>query len=200
MPLESTFHDLYERVNELRSALVRIHAYYEDRPREIPRKRSATKAGEALLEPYPVGRLGDTLVELESTVEEAALAAHECFRLAAESGNLDRLRRALARCQQSISRLEDRVACDLCDYSRLHELRGSLRKHKGEWSGWTAELVPSLCSCVEPLRRVSKALVAGWQEIAERTGSSVSVRSRGIGRVQLVASREIDRGSAGGST
>jgi hypothetical protein len=193
MALEATFRVLAERVCDLHSSCARIETYYEDRPKTRSKKRAATDLSSAGVEPYPVQRLGDTLVELSATVDEALKAAHDCLRQAEESIDLDRLRRGLMKCQQSISQVEDRVIGEMCDYFRLKELHRSLRKSKGEWSAWSVELVPSLCAFREPLRQASLALVACWQEIAERAGlNSVSVRSTGIGRVHLRAPRGLE--------
>jgi hypothetical protein len=164
MALEATFQDLLRNVQGLRDALRQLSICFDDRP---PQEES-----------YLVQQRGDVVVELLALSDEASGAAQECCHASGCPLDLDRLRRALARAQETIQRIERHFSAELLDYERITELRSFARRRRGEWPSWLTGVRASLEDCRKALQKVNGTLFQSWQEIAERVGvTSVSLRS-----------------------
>jgi hypothetical protein len=180
MALEKVFQELSDRVRRLRDSLLALQlTIREDLPPQ----------GSVVL----VDQFGDAVDDSLGWLEESLEAAVEAQHAVGRPVDMDRARCALANCQEQYHRVEQRFAADLISYEKLKDLTGFGRSRRGEWIGWVKSVRTGLEECRQPMDEVSKALLACWQEIAERAGmSSVSVQATNIG--QQIAAPELMRG------
>jgi hypothetical protein len=178
MALEASFSELIQKVRAARDALHELSVCFNFKP---------TKGAS-----YLVDQFGDILVELLAASDEALVSAHEALRTIGPPTDLDAARRALARCQALVQRVELGFSTELASYQRIVELRGFARRRRGEWLGWIAGLRADLDKCDAPLRRAREALFSCWQEIAERVGTTcVTLQATNIGQMAPIpASRQ----------
>ena len=170
MALERTFQELPDHVRKLRDALLALQlTVREDLPPE----------GSVAL----VDQFGDAVDDSLGWLEESLQAAVQAQRAVEHPSDVDRARRALANCQEQFHRVEQRFVSDLISYEKLKDLASFGRGRRGEWIGWVKTVRLGLEQCRQPMDEVSKALLACWQEIAERAGmTSVSVQATNIGQ------------------
>jgi phage tail protein X len=173
MTLERAFQTLWVRLRAARDSLDSLRmTIVEDRPTE----------GDAAL----VDLLGDVTLDIHGFLEEALSAAEEGLFALSRDGDLDRARRALGVCQERYSRLFQRYATDLVRYERIADVARLGRERGGEWRGWARGVRAALDACTEPLFEANQALVACWQDLAERaTVAAMPDTAAGTGTAEL---------------
>lgn len=186
MPLEATFQELCTQLRKLRDTLIAVRlTVVEDKPVK----------GEAAL----VDHLGDTILDLLGSLDEALKAARAAQKAVATTPDLNASRRALALCQERFHRIERQFAAELISYEKLRDLARLGSERRGEWLPWSNSAKDGIERCRQPLDGASKALAACWQEIAERVGmTSVSVQATNIGqKIMSKDTRDLDLISEG---
>lgn len=157
MALEKTFLDLHLRLDRLHDELVSVHlTSAEDQPVDPP----------LLAE-----RLADSVADSLGWLEEAQAAAAEAQLAVRERPDLDRARRALAHCQDCYGRLAQHYTGKLVSYHQVAALLRLGRERGGEWRAWARSVKLGLERCHDPLYEGQAALIACWQEMAERAGT-----------------------------
>ena len=185
MALEKTFQELSDRLKRLRDSLLALQLTIRE---DLP-----PQGGVALVDQF-----GDAVDDSLGWLEESLAAAVEAHHAVEHPLDMDKARRALANCQEQFHRVEQRFMSDLISYEKLKDLTGFGRSRRGEWLSWVKSVKEGLEECRQPMDEVSKALLACWQEIAERAGiTSVSVQATNIGQ-QITApelmSKDLMRG------
>ena len=176
MPLEETFQKLSTELRKLHDTLIAARlTVVEDKP----------VRGESAL----VDHLGDSILDLLGSLNEALKAAREAQKAVSNVTDLNTARRALTACQQRFHRIEQQFAMELVSYEKLKDLSRLGSERRGEWLLWSNSAKDGIEQCRPPLDGVSKALAACWQEIADRVGmTSISVQATNIGQ-ELVERR-----------
>jgi hypothetical protein len=170
MALERVFQELSDRLRRLRDNLLGLQLTIRE---DLPPQGSVAL----------VDQFGDAVDDCLGWLEESLLAAEEAHRAVEPPLDLDQVRRALANCQERFHRVEQRFVSDLVSYEKLKDLTSFGRSRRGEWPGWVKSVRHGIEECRQPMDEASKALLACWQEIAERVGmTSVSVRATNIGQ------------------
>jgi hypothetical protein len=189
MALESAFHALHVRLLDLQEALTSLRlTVVEDLPE--PRRRANAvgaphdaHSAEQVPEERPllVQLLADHIDAISGLVIEAIKAAGDGERAVRRHPDLERARRALARCHARHNAAAVRFASDLVRYETIAQLTRLGRERGREWRAWASCVKDALEACRQPLYDVNDALVLCWQEIAERVGmSSISLSATGI--------------------
>jgi hypothetical protein len=130
-----------------------------------------------------VDQFGDAVDDSLGWLEESLAAAVEAHQAVEHPLDIHQARRALANCQELFHRVAQRFVSDLVSYEKLKDLTGFGRSRRGEWLSWVRSVKDGLEECRQPIDEVSRALLACWQEIAERAGmTSVSVQATNIGQ------------------
>jgi hypothetical protein len=169
MALEATFRELFVQVRKLHDILNAVLLTVGDKP---------TRRGAAL-----VDGLENTVLDMLGLVENARTAARAAEKAVAAPMDLDRARRALAKCQEHFHRLEMQFANELVSYEKLKNLASLGSERGGEWKAWAGSMKDAIEECRHPLEEVGKALIACWQELAERLGmTNLSVNATNIGQ------------------
>jgi hypothetical protein len=178
--LEATFRELSVQLRKLNDTLLALRLTVgEDKPVK----------GEAAL----VDHFEDTILDLMGVLDECLKAARVAQKAAGYPLDLDRARRALAKCQESFHRIEQQFSADLLSYEKLKDLASLGSERGGEWLPWAGSVKHGLEQCRQPLDGTSKALAACWQEIAERVGmTSISVQATNIGQKIVVKAPEAE--------
>jgi hypothetical protein len=166
MAMEATFRTLFTQVRSLCDTLNAILLTVGDRPLRQ----------EAVL----VDELENSLLEMMGRSEDVRTSAHAAQRALAPPRDLDRARRALAKCQENFHRVEQQFSSELVSYEKLKDL-ATLGNDRGrEWKAWAGSMKDAIEQCREPLRQVSYALAGCWQELVEHSGTtSISVTNTG---------------------
>lgn len=168
MPMEKTFREfairlqrLQERAQEVRLTVV------EDRP---PGQDAQ------IVDNFEYG-VEDILGYLNETLQFAKSAE----RSVAPPVNLDQARHALANCQERFHKVETVFSTNLTSYERLKDLAAFANEHR-RWQPWVTSVKRGIDHCVQSLEIARTSLAECWQEVAERAGTSVSVRTTNIGQ------------------
>lgn len=175
MALEAAFRELASELKKMQDTLLALRLTVgEDRPLK----------GDAAL----VDHLEDTILDVMGQLDEGLKAAQAARKAVGIPLDMDRARRALAKCQESFHQIEQQFSTELVSYEKLKDLASLASERGPEWRSWAGSVKHGLEQCRLPLDGASKALAACWQEIAERVGiTSVSVRTTNIG--QKIVSR-----------
>jgi hypothetical protein len=169
MALEATFRTLFVQIRKLCDTLNAVLLTVGDRP---------PKPGAALAD-----GMENTILDMLGTLQEARTAAKAAERAVATPMDLGRTRHELAKCQESFRQVEQRYASELVSYEKLKQLAVLASERGGEWKPWAGSLKSAVQECREPLEEVGMALVACWNELAERLGmTNVSVNATNIGQ------------------
>jgi hypothetical protein len=169
MALEATFRTLSTQIGKLRDTLNAVLLTVGDRPPE---------PGAALAD-----ELENMVLDLMGSLEEARSAARLADKAVRPARDLDRARRALARCQDLFHRVEQSYASELVSYEKLRSLTGLGSSRGGEWKHWAASMKDAIEQARHPIDDTSKTLAACWQELAEHNGNtSISVRTKNLGQ------------------
>ena len=165
MALEATFRGLTFCLHQLHDALNELQVTLGDKPSD---DESAMADG-----------LETTVLDLMGILHEARKTALNAQRAVGHPTDLDRARRALTLCQEHFHRIEKQFATELVSYEKLREL-ARLGRERRSWLPWANTVKQEIEQCRPPLERISSALAACWQELAERLGMvSLSVQTIG---------------------
>jgi hypothetical protein len=177
--LEKTFRDLMSLLRKLRDSLRVLQlTIREDLPAE----------GGVVL----VDNFGDAVDDSLGYLEEALEAAIEARRALLPPLKWDVVTRALTTCQEHFHSVELRFQSELVSYERLKDLMAFGRSRRGEWLAWVKSVREGLEECNQPFDDASRALLACWQELAERAGAgSAAVQIANPGRPRAKAGRQL---------
>jgi hypothetical protein len=169
MALEATFRTLSVSIRKLRDTLNAVLLTVGDRPQE----RGAAPADE----------LENTVLDLMGGLEEAGTAARSAEKAVGAEKDLDRARRALAKCQQVFHSVEQSFSNELVSYEKLRNLARLGNSRGGEWKHWAVSMKDAIEQARQPIDETSKTLAACWHELAEQSGNtSISIRSQNLGQ------------------
>jgi hypothetical protein len=167
--LEATFRGMLTLFQKLSDELYVLRKMVEDRP---PESESAL-----------VDQLENAVLDITGLLHEAIESAQEALGATGHPVDMDRARRALARCQDCFHRVEHHYSADLICYKRLKNLAILGQQRGGECLPWSSGARAGIEQWRDVLEDVSKAMSACWQELAERPGGvSVSVQATNIGQ------------------
>ena len=179
MALEATFRSLSVNLRKLRDTLNAVLLTVGDRPPE---------PGAALAD-----GLENAVLDLIGTLEEARPAANAATKAVGPAKDLDRARRALARCQHLFHDVEQSFSKELVSYEKLRNLASLGNSRGGEWKHWAASMKDAIEQARQPIDETSKSLATCWHELAEHSGNtSISIRTQNVGQ-QTHLSRNLDR-------
>ena len=166
MALEATFRKLFVQIRKLCDTLNAILLTVGDKPPD----RGAAFADE----------LENTVLDMLGSAEDARAAARLAEKAVSSPMNMDRARRALAKCQDKFHELDQQYSTQLVSYEKLKDLTSLGRDRGGEWKPWAAGMKDAIEQGRQPLEETSKALAACWQELVEHSGTtSISVSNTG---------------------
>jgi hypothetical protein len=169
MALEATFRTLTVQIRRLNDTLNAILLTVGDRPQN---------RGTALAD-----GLENSILDLMGTLSGAQTAARTAEKAVGAVRDLDRARRALAKCQEYFHGAEQRFANELVSYESLRRLASLGSERGGEWKHWAASMKDAIEQGRQPLEEASQALAACWHELAEHSGTtSISIRSQNLGQ------------------
>jgi len=169
MALESTFRTLTVQIRKLSDTLNAILLTVGDRPQN---------RGTALAD-----GLENSILDLMGSLSGAETAARTAQRAVGATRDLDRARRALAKCQEHFHATEQQFAKELVSYESLKQLASLGSERGGEWKHWAASMKDAIEQGRQPIEHASQALALCWHELAEHSGStSISIRSRNLGQ------------------
>src|SRR5215469_12499422 len=180
MALIKVFGELYGQARKLRDSL---------RTLQLTIREDLPPQGSVAL----VDQFGDAVDDSLGWLDESLAAAAEAQRAVEPPVDIDRARHALTICQEQFHRVEGRFASDLISYEKLRDLTSFGRSRRGEWVGWVKSVRIGLEECRQPMDDISQALLACWQEIAERAAiTSISVQTTNVGQ-QITAPELVTR-------
>lgn len=166
MALEATFRTLTVQIRKLCDTLSAVLLTVGDKP---------TDRGAAL-----VDGLENTLLDMLGLAEHARQAARLADKAVSSRMDMDRARRALARCHENFHQVEQQFLNQLVSYEKLKDLAGLGRERGGEWKSWAGSMKDAIEQARHPIEESSKALAACWQELVEHSGTtSISVTNTG---------------------
>lgn len=170
MALEKTFRQLSVNLYRLRDRFKELRlAVVVDRP----------KTRDAVV----VDNFEYAVEDILGWIEEALQSAGEAEKAVAHPPDLGRARQALTICQERYQRVEQCFSTNLVSYDRVRDLTAFGHERRGEWPSWVTSVKQGIEHCRQPMDEVSKTIVDGWQEIAERVGmTQISVRTTNIGQ------------------
>ncbi len=178
MALEATFRTLFVQIRKLCDTLNAVLLTVGDKP---PRRGSAL-----------VDELENTVLDMLGLAEDARTAARLAEKAVASPLDLDRARRALAKCQENFHRVEQQFSNELVSYEKLKDLANLGNDRGGEWKPWSGSMKDAIEQVRQPLEETSKAIAACWQELAERLGmTNVSVNATNIGQQITTPASEV---------
>jgi hypothetical protein len=166
MALEATFRRLFVEIRKLCDTLNAVLLTVGDKPPD----RGAALADE----------LENTVLDMLGLAEDARAAARLAEKAVSSPMNMDRARRALAKCQEKFHQLDQQYSNQLVSYEKLKNLTSLGRDRGGEWKPWAGSMKDAIEQGRGPLEETSKALAACWQELVEHSGTtSISVNNTG---------------------
>jgi hypothetical protein len=166
MALEATFRTLFVQLRNLCDILNAVLLTVGDKP---------PNRGAVL-----VDQLENTVLDMLGLAEDARTSARIAEKALGSPMDLDRARRALAKCQENFHRVEQQFSNELVSYEKLNNLASLGNDRGGEWKAWAGSMKDAIEQGRQPLEETSKALAACWQELVEHRGTtSISVSSTG---------------------
>jgi hypothetical protein len=143
-----------------------------------------------------VDTLGDRADDLSALLTEASGSAAAGYREAIHPIDAGGARLALALCQERFNAVAQRFASELAAYEVVSDLARAGHERGGEWPGWASSVRDALGRCQPLIDEVNRALLACWEDLAERAGTgSHYVQSTTIGNRS--GTGEADRLAAG---
>jgi len=168
MALEATFRTLSVQIRKLCDILNAVQLTAGDRP---------VRRGAALADDTE-----NMVLDLQGRMEEAGVAARTA-KAAVISPDLERARRALAKCQEIFHGVEQQFCNELGSFERLSELAALGAERGGEWKAWSGSMSAAIGEVRPPLAEVSRTLAACWEELVEHSGkTSISIRTKNLGQ------------------
>jgi hypothetical protein len=183
MALEREFRELCQRLGAMRTAMGDLSVCVRvDRP---------TGSDVAFVE-----TLADRTEDVSALVGEAADSAAIAYETSKHPPDADSARLALGLCQDRFNAVARRFASELAAYEVVTDLARAAQERGGEWPGWVTSVREGLARCQALVDEVNQALLACWEDLAERAAhGSIHVQSTSIGNVS--AAGEQDRLAAG---
>jgi len=167
MALETTFRTLSVQLRKLCDTLNAVLLTVGDRP---PNRGTALADG-----------LESKLLDLLGCLGSARSAAKAARSAVGAVKDLDRARRALAKCQEAFHQAEQKFVNELLSYESLKDLTSLGSERGGEWKHWAASMKDAIEQARQPFEETSNAVAVCWQELAERLGTmNISVRANGV--------------------
>lgn len=164
MALEKTFRQLTVSLHKLEDELNDLHVNSGDTPNDVS---------------VLADRLEATIADMQGTIYGARRAALQARKSVNAPTDLDRVRRALTRCQERFHRVEQLFASELASYEKLTDL-ARLGNERRAWQPWVEMVKVGIERCREPIEQASRAIAACWGELAERLGMlNISVQATG---------------------
>ncbi|HKF47387.1 MAG TPA: hypothetical protein VKB38_08510 [Terracidiphilus sp.] len=177
MALEATFRGLSIQIRKLSDTLNAILLTVGDRPQN---------RGTILAD-----QMENSILDLMGSLSGALTAARTAAKSVGAVRDMDRARRALAKCQEYFHGAEQQFANQLVSYESLSKLTSLGAERGGEWKHWAASMKDAIEQGRQPFEGVSQGLAACWHELAEHSGStSISVRSQNVGQKIFARSTE----------
>jgi len=168
MALETTFRTLSVALHRLHDGLNDLHVTSGDTP-----------ANDVSV---LADRLEETVLDMKATLYGARRAAVGARKAVNAPIDLDRARRALARCQERFHRVEQLFASELFAYEKLTDL-ARLGSERRAWVPWVRTVKSGIEQCRDPLEQANRALAACWGELAERLGMfNITLQSNPVGQ------------------
>jgi len=156
--LEAAFRDLSVRLHHLHDALNALQVKLGDKPIDD--------------EPALADGLETAVLDILGLAEDARTAARVAEKAVASPMDMDRARRALAKCQENFHRVEQQFSNGLVSYEKLNNLASLGSERGGEWKPWAGSMKDAIEQGRQPLEETSKALAACWQELVEHSGTT----------------------------
>jgi hypothetical protein len=158
MALEATFRNLTAQIRKLHDTLHAVLLTIGDKPPQ----RGAALADE----------LENIVLDMLGSLEAARTAARVSEKAVGNPIDLNRARRALSKCQEQFHLAEEQYTNELISYERVRHLVNIGSERRGEWIPWATSMRHGIEQCRPPFEEASKAMVACWQELAERVGTT----------------------------
>lgn len=168
MTFEAAFEELWSKLHDLRDVVRELQTIVQDRP-----VVGASK---------PMDDLDDSVTDLVGLVQETVTSGAAAQQALEDPLDVDKARRHLSSCHVRFNMVLRRFFSDISSHRRLEALAGSSKERRGEWRGWFGAVQDSLDRCTEPIYATNRALLACWQEMAQRAGTSVAVQTTNIGQ------------------
>lgn len=179
MALENTFRALFVHTGKLYDMLNAVLLTVGDKP---------PRPGAALAD-----ALENSILDMMGHLQEARGEAQKAQKAVSAQIDLDRARRALAKCQENFHRVEQQFSTELVSYEKLKDLASLGSTRGGEWVHWANSMKHGIEQCRGPLEETANALTACWQELAERVGTTnISVSTRNIGQKIVTKDPSLD--------
>jgi len=176
MTIEATFNGLISRFSTLREAIEGLRlTVVEDRP----------SGDDVLL----FERMSNLIDDLNGWLEEGRAGALRAFKAVTHPLNGQHAIQALAATHERLLQLEYHFFLKLTAYSLLDDLTRLSKSRGREWRAWNASVTDALDETSHRINELDRALLAAWQELAERIGTSgLSVQTTNIG--PLISDRQ----------
>lgn len=179
MALESTFRSLFIQVEKLSDMLNAVLLTVGDKP---------PQRGAALAD-----ALENSLLDLLGHLQESRTEAQKAQKAVGHPMDLDRARRALAKCQEHFHHVQQQFSSELVSYEKLKDLAGLGSTRGGEWIHWANSMKHGIEECRGPMEEAAQAVTACWQELAERVGTTnISVSATNIGQKIVARTPQMD--------
>jgi hypothetical protein len=170
MTIEATFQHLLANFGALREALqcLRLTAV-EDRP---------LGDGVVLLD-----RIGEHIDDLNGWLEEGCEAAQQASNAVARPLDGPQAIQRLSQAHERFLQLEYEFFLGLASYPQIADLSKFARSRGGEWRAWSGTVKEALDQTARAVSELDHALLAAWQELAERVGTgAITVQTSNIGQ------------------
>jgi len=178
MTIEATFNSLLANFGALREALQNLRlTVVEDRP---------LRNGVLIID-----RMGDAIDDLIGWLEEGSEAAGRASKAVVHPIDGQRAIHDLSQVNERFLKLEYNFFWGLASYPQVRDLTKLGTSRGREWRAWSDSVKVALDQTGHAMNELQRALLATWQELAERVGAgSVSVQTTNIGQQISTAAAE----------
>jgi hypothetical protein len=130
-----------------------------------------------------VDSISDVVDDVLGLLKVATTAAAQARQASEYPRDLPATTHALAASQAAFNGCFQKLLSGLMPYERIVEVITLGEERGGEWAGWADSVKDAIDRCREPADRVTEALLACWQETAERAETqAISIRTISIGQ------------------
>jgi len=119
-----------------------------------------------------VDRLDDQVLDLLGALQECRESARRSRRAVEPAFDFNQVRHELTAAQHALQTVA-RDYGEIASYRRLKDLEREASGRGRDWRVWAAAVLQTIEDCQDPVQRVSSALAACWQELAEHAGISL---------------------------
>ena len=178
MAMELTFRQLLEQMKRLKEMLDPLRCLLPDDPLNM--------------EVALVQHLRESVETASGWLDDCLNQSQAAQDNVNRSADLNRLRRALTRCQASFDEAERTFSAELLSYEKVREIASLGARRRGIWLIWSHNVKKDLDVCRYELDRARKALTACWRELAEHAGTTnISVQTTNVGQQITARRREV---------